>query len=324
MRYVSMVRAAGVAGLLAAGSAGAEVDFQKDIWPIFEASCIECHGAENKKSGLRMDNKADAIKGGTEGPMFIAGDSAGSLLIQLVEGTNENFDRMPPDGDPLSAEQIAKLKEWIDGGAAWPDDGAPAADTAAADEHPATAKAAGLPDSWKVEATNQVGPLATWELSKDLKGPAGEPVIALTSPNHTESGTFNLLWTDSRPFKDGSFEVAIKSIGGAEDQGGGVIWRVKDKNNYYVARYNPLEGNFRIYKLVDGKREQIANADVKQEGEWVTLKIETAGSQITGYLNGEKLLEVADEAHPEAGGAGYWTKADAATAFSATKLLPAT
>ncbi|MBI1319598.1 MAG: DUF1080 domain-containing protein [Candidatus Hydrogenedens sp.] len=329
MRYVSMAGLMGAAGVLVAGAASAElpapaekkVDFQADIWPIFEASCVECHGTEKKKSGLRLDNKADALKGGTEGAMFVAGDSAGSLIVQLVAGINDDFDRMPPDGDPLTDEQIGILRAWIDQGAEWPDDGAPAA--APAGEYPAVAQAAGLPETWKVEATNQEGPLATWELSKDLKGPAGEPVIALSSANHKSAGTFNLLWTDSRPFKDGSFEVTIKSLSGEEDQGGGVIWRVKDKNNYYVARYNPLEGNFRIYKVVEGNREQIGSADIKPEGEWVTLKIEQTGNAIAGYINGEKLIDATDDALAEAGGAGYWTKADAATAFMATKLNPA-
>jgi len=221
----------------------------------------------------------------------------------------------------VTPEEVGILRRWIDDGVVWPDDGAPAAagDTS---EYPATAQAPGLPASWKIEATNQDGPLATWEVASDMKGPNGEPVIALTSPNHTGGGNLNLLWSNARPFLDGSFEVTIKSLSGEDDQGGGVLWRALDKNNYYVARYNPLEGNFRFYKVIDGNREMIASADAKPEGEWVTLKIEQEGNAFKGYLNGELLLEATDDALTEAGGAGYWTKADAATAFTATKYEP--
>lgn len=129
MRNRVMIGMAALGVALGSGLAGAQdlppaadkqVDFKADVWPIFAARCVECHCDTKKKSGLRLDNKADAMKGGTEGSFFVAGDSAKSLLIQLVTGTNENFDKMPPDGDPLSAEQIGLLRAWIDQGANWP------------------------------------------------------------------------------------------------------------------------------------------------------------------------------------------------------------
>ncbi len=100
------------------------------------------------------------------------------------------------------------------------------------------------------------------------------------------------------------------------DQGGGPIWRVKDQNNYYIARWNPLENNFRVYYVKDGKRVQLDSADVDvSASEWHTIRIEHNGDQITGFLDGKELLEVTDSAFPEGGGVGLWTKADAASFF---------
>ena len=108
----------------------------------------------------------------------------------------------------------------------------------------------------------------------------------------------------------------FKAIRGVEDQGGGPIWRVQDKNNYYIARANPLENNFRIYTVKDGKRRTLDSARVKVPSkQWHTIKIVHKGKKIKGYLNGEKLLEYEDNTFPEVGGVGLWTKADAVTEF---------
>jgi hypothetical protein len=97
------------------------VDFAKDIRPILERNCFDCHGPEKQKSGLRLDRKADTLKGGDTGVLLIAGKGAQSLLIQVVEGRHAEIARMPKKRDPLSVEQISLLKAWIDQGAAWPE-----------------------------------------------------------------------------------------------------------------------------------------------------------------------------------------------------------
>jgi hypothetical protein len=173
-----------------------------------------------------------------------------------------------------------------------------------------------IPQGWKVEGTNQRGPLATWQVVEEKDAPSGTHVLALTRPNHHFGGTFNLCWTDRIHFKDGEIEVHFKANSGVEDQGGGVIWRAKDKDNYYISRFNPLENNFRIYYVKDGARRMLASARIKLPAHtWHELKITHYGTKICGYLNGKKLLEVEDNTFPEAGGVGLWTKADAATSF---------
>ncbi|NOX18343.1 MAG: DUF1080 domain-containing protein [Chlorobi bacterium] len=173
-----------------------------------------------------------------------------------------------------------------------------------------------IPSGWVIEATNQKGPLATWKVIEDKTAPSGDKVLAMTQPNHEFGGTFNLCWTNGISFLNGEIKVMFKANSGVEDEGGGVIWRAQDKGNYYIARFNPLEDNFRIYYIKDEARKILASARVKlAAGKWRELKIVQNGKHITGYLNGEKLLEVDDDAFTEPGGVGLWTKADAVTSF---------
>src|SRR5437762_8680127 len=98
-----------------------QVDFIRDIQPLLTNSCYECHRAEKQKGGLRLDQKAAALKGGDSGPALVPGKSAESLLIQAVTGTKEDLARMPKKRDPLTDEQIGLLRAWIEQGAVWPE-----------------------------------------------------------------------------------------------------------------------------------------------------------------------------------------------------------
>ena len=100
-----------------------KVDFAKDIQPILTNACFECHGPEKQKGGLRLDQKAAALKGGDTGPLFVPGKSAESLLFQAVTGSKDDLARMPKKRDPLSDEQVGVLRAWIDQGAEWPEAG---------------------------------------------------------------------------------------------------------------------------------------------------------------------------------------------------------
>ncbi len=173
-----------------------------------------------------------------------------------------------------------------------------------------------FPSGWKVEATNQKGPLATWQVITDRTAPSGENALAMVSPNHQFGGTFNICWTKDVRFLDGAIEVFFKAVEGTEDQGGGVIWRVQDKENYYIARFNPLEDNFRIYYVRDGARKILASERIRlTAGKWHSLKIVQQGNHFEGYLNGQKILDGSDNLFTNPGGVGLWTKADAVTSF---------
>ncbi|MDB5321142.1 MAG: Planctomycete cytochrome [Phycisphaerales bacterium] len=115
--------------IVAATSApiAAAVDYSRDVRPILEKSCYSCHGPDKQKAELRLDVRSLAMKGGESGAAIVPSKSSESLLIKLVRG--EDADRvMPAKGARLSEAQIAILREWIDSGAAWPDDGVRVAD----------------------------------------------------------------------------------------------------------------------------------------------------------------------------------------------------
>jgi len=180
-----------------------------------------------------------------------------------------------------------------------------------------------IPAGWRAAETNGKGNLGKWEVIKDDSSPSPPNVIALMQTKNTR-GTFNLLIAEGTSYQDLELVVKVKAMTGKEDQGGGPIWRAKDANNYYISRWNPLENNLRIYYVKDGKRVQIANADVTLDpNAWHELEIEHVGTKITAGLDGKKLIEVEDKTFTEAGKIGLWTKADAATAFDNIKVKTA-
>ena len=101
--------------------AATPVDFVRDVRPILEKHCYECHGEKKQKSGLRLDIKSAALKGGdATAPDIIPGDARKSPLIQLVASTDKE-ERMPSKGDGLTPAEITTLTQWIDEGASWPE-----------------------------------------------------------------------------------------------------------------------------------------------------------------------------------------------------------
>jgi len=118
-------------------------------------------------------------------------------------------------------------------------------------------------------------------------------------------------------------EVRIKPLEGEEDQGGGLVWRYQDAKNYYITRANPLENNFRVYKVVNGNRKQMQSVNIKmQKGEWYNIKVVAIGKNIECYYNGQKLLSQIDDTFPNAGLVGFWSKADAISLFDDLKIKP--
>lgn len=119
------VVASTVAGLLAASAlwlpAQGAVDFAKDVAPVLQARCLGCHGPEKQKGKLRLDAKAQLPDGGSGGEVIRAGDASGSELIKRIVLPPDSDERMPPQGEPLTAKQVSLLTEWIATGAAWPD-----------------------------------------------------------------------------------------------------------------------------------------------------------------------------------------------------------
>ena len=115
---------------------------------------------------------------------------------------------------------------------------------------------------------------------------------------------------------DGYVEVKFKAISGKEDQAGGVVWRWKGGDDYYVARANALENNVSLYYTANGRRNTIkyVNAPVPRDA-WHTLRVEFSGKRIKVILDGKPYIEMEDDHITGAGAVGVWTKADSVTLF---------
>jgi hypothetical protein len=158
--------------------------------------------------------------------------------------------------------------------------------------------------------TNESG---NWIVKQDDSAPSKANVVAQTASDIKTP--YNLALSSESQFKDLDLSVKMKAIDGAVDQGGGLVWRAKDAKNYYVARFNPLEDNFRVYNVVDGKRTQLESSDVKAAEGWHTLRVTMIGDHIECYFDDKKCIDIKDTTLPDAGKIGLWTKADAQTHF---------
>ncbi|MCF6150306.1 MAG: hypothetical protein E3K37_16860 [Candidatus Kuenenia sp.] len=177
-----------------------------------------------------------------------------------------------------------------------------------------------VPTSWHFD-TDTVGKIAQgftneegeWKVVADDTAFSAPNVLAQMARN--SGSTFNMTLHDESYDKDGEVSVMMKSVSGEEDQGGGIVWRARDANNYYIARYNPLEDNYRVYKVVNGKRIQLQSARIKHSDGWHLLQVKMIGECIECYYDKKKYLEITDKTFQGPGKVGLWTKADAVTYF---------
>ncbi len=123
---------------------------------------------------------------------------------------------------------------------------------------------------------------------------------------------------DDTNLKDGFVEVKFKPVSGKEDQAGGVVWRVKDADNYYIARANALEGqrpHLSFRERASGRSSKGVNIKVAPEP-WHTLRVNFTGNAFTVVFNGKDICSTAeDDTFKDAGKVGVWTKADSVTLF---------
>jgi hypothetical protein len=177
-----------------------------------------------------------------------------------------------------------------------------------------------VPSGWKADKTGK-GEGSVWKVVEDKTAPSKKG-YALAQTAEGPSSLFNLCVAEDTKYKDVEVSVAFKAIAGKRDQGGGIVWRYQDANNYYIARMNPLEDNFRVYKVTGGKRSaEFEDKTVKiPANEWHTMTIKMEGNHIECFLDGKKYLDVKDDSIKEAGKVGLWTKADAQTYFDDFKV----
>jgi 3-keto-disaccharide hydrolase len=170
-------------------------------------------------------------------------------------------------------------------------------------------KADAPPPGWT--ATQTGSGTAKWTVEKDNSAPSRPNIL-----KQSGQATFPVCFKNGTSIKDGFVEVKFKPISGREDQAGGVIWRVQDASNYYIARANALENNVTIYYTIKGKRTEKKRANMKvASGQWHTLRVDFSGNHFTVTFDGRKAIEWNDDTFKDAGKVGVWTKADSVTAF---------
>ncbi len=170
-------------------------------------------------------------------------------------------------------------------------------------------KIGALPAGWKAGVTGRGSP--KWAVEKDDSAPSPPNVL-----KQSGSGTFPWCVKTDTSIADGSVEVKFKPIAGSEDAAGGVVWRWKDADNYYVARANALENNVSLYYTTNGRRNTIKYVDAPvAKNHWHTLKVEFSGKAIRVTFDGKTYITQDDEHISGPGAVGVWTKADSVTAF---------
>jgi hypothetical protein len=170
-------------------------------------------------------------------------------------------------------------------------------------------KSGSPPVGW---TTTQTGSgAAKWSIEKDDSAPSKPNVL-----KQSGEATYPVCFKNDTNTKDGFVEVKFKPIAGKEDQAGGVIWRLRDANNYYIARANALENNVTIYHTINGKRTEKKRTKMEvTSGQWHRLRVDFRDNRFTVTFDGKRAIEWEDDTFKNAGKVGVWTKADSVTAF---------
>ena len=165
------------------------------------------------------------------------------------------------------------------------------------------------PPNWTCGVTGKGSPV--WKVEADQSAPSQPNVL-----KQSGSGTFPWCVKKDVSIKDGFAEVKFKPLEGREDEAGGVVWRWKDGDNYYVARANALENNVTIFHTVKGTRRPFKNVKMNVASkQWHTVRVEFEGNKFKVLFDDKVALEATDDTFKEPGAVGVWTKADSVTAF---------
>lgn len=165
------------------------------------------------------------------------------------------------------------------------------------------------------------GKTGRWEVVGDNDA-AGGKALAQLDPDPTSYRFPLAIYMPTVP-ADVEVTIGFKAISGKVDQAAGVVVRLQSPQNYYIARANALEGNVRFYRVVGGKREQLASADRKiSTGAYHKLTLRAQGARFTVLFDGEQLFTATDSTFRAPGKVALWTKADSVTRFDRIDIKP--
>lgn len=170
-------------------------------------------------------------------------------------------------------------------------------------------KIGGSPTGWQSTATGIGTP--RWTIEKDASAPSPTQVL-----KQSGEAQFPVCIYQKAEMADGFVEVKFKAVSGSGDQAGGVMFRVKDKDNYYVFRANAAEDNVELFHMLHGNRQSVKAAETKVTAQqWHRLRAEFRGPHISAYYDGKLMFETTDESLKGPGKLGVWTKWDSVTEF---------
>jgi hypothetical protein len=188
---------------------------------------------------------------------------------------------------------------------------------------------AGSPPSGFLAVLTGSGKPGVWVVVEEPGAPSGRQVLAQTDPDPT-GARFPVCVLEAVTVKDAEISVKFKPVSGRKDRGAGIVWRYRDKDNYYVVRANALEGNVVLYKMEGGKRSDLplvgegrtyGKKTPVPSGAWSTLAVNVKGRSFEVSLNGTKLYQVEDTTFADAGKIGLWTKADSVIRFDDLRIV---
>jgi hypothetical protein len=196
------------------------------------------------------------------------------------------------------------------------------ASPAAADQHLSFADTpvGALPKDFFTALTGQGKP-GEWKVVEDADAEGGRALAQLNA----DPTDYRFPLAIYGPTFPSEIEVTIrfKAISGKEDQAGGVVLRLIDRNNYYIARANALENNVHFFRVKGGRRQELAGANTKvASGVWHTLALRAEGNRFTVSFNGKPLFTHTDSTFGSPGKVALWTKADSVTRFDWIEIKP--
>ena len=177
------------------------------------------------------------------------------------------------------------------------------------------------PPGWIVAMTHRGG-APQWEIRKDQTAPTQPNVLAQVSSDGT-NGRSPLAIFEKVSLRDGDISVRIKPVAGRADQGGGVVWRYRDENNYYLARADALERSVAVYKVENGRIQILGRVkhEIPTNG-WSILKVTARGSRFQVYVDHRRILQGQDNMFTGAGRVGLCTEGDSVTYFDDFRVYP--
>jgi len=178
------------------------------------------------------------------------------------------------------------------------------------------------PPGWSC-VTNQGGP-SRWEIVKDSTAPT-PPYVLAQVPATADNNRFPVAILDNPVFPNGEVSVRLKPVAGKEEQAGGLVWRYRGPDDYYVVRANALENNVALYRVQNGTWTVLRPKGAFSNGwavkhhvpvnTWSILKVTFRGPVFSVYFNHRRIFQVEDKSYQGAGKVGLWTKADSVTYF---------